>query len=639
MVLLLSGTGAATATAPPPPGPATDTAEPDREWTIIYYGIADNDLELSLMTDVLEMGAVNFGPEVTVYGLIDRSSWDFSYTEPDGTFVPDGDLGPLGTFTGAKAYVARGGQLIEMADLGEVDMGHPNTLAWFVAEVMRVAPAKRTALIMSDHGLGPLGVGPDYSTVVGEHTPDDDASGNSDEQMSLEGAEIARSLQLGLRGKKLDLIAFDACLMGNLDMARFVSQYADVMVASEDIVPGLGFDYTALEVIAEQPTLGAEDLGRAIIDYFGRFYQPIELDMAITMAMYDLEAIERLDAATASLARALRSADAKTAFGAAVAASQAQITLDPGYDSSVDLGDLARRLAQPGNPDEVRVAADAVFAAAAASVLHQYRGIGRADATGISITTFPESLIAAYRTHLPPYWVEWMSYFLGESVPLPPTAADVWTTTEASLQVSADGVAVTGQLRPDVASSGAVVGATAMFGSPVGGGGVEVAIRYPAVLNSGAPGAVAASWGLSSFVLDDGATTVRPTVELEQNSEGLVGTILGRLSSAAAGSRVAALRFSIDPASGAASPFTVFVQQSTGAWSQHQIGAGDRFVADVQEVSADGSEIALVPAPAVALDQLELRANRQTTGAFAAALGALGADGTVAALIAQGELP
>lgn len=628
-----------TAAAPPTPAPAPAT--PEREWTILYYGMADNDLETLLISDVLEMGSVNFGPDVTVYGLLDRSAWDHPpiRTNSGQVIADDGDIPGLGDFTGTRAFVATGGQIVSMADLGELDMGNPDTLAWFVAEGLRVAPAKRTALIISDHGFGPLGIGPDYTTILGDYTPDDANADYRDELTDLDSRELARALQRGLGGRTLDLLAFDACLMGNLETARFIAPFADYLLAAEDVVPGLGYDYTAFSALAANPQLSPVDLGRALIDGFERFYTAQYPTDNITLALYDLDAIERLERAAQSLATALVDNGAGAAFGAALNASAQQVALDPGGNAFIDLGDLARRLAQPGSPDAVRIAADAVYSATSAAVVHQFRANGRSDATGISITNFPEGAIGAYQSVLAPYWNEWLLRYYGSILPLPVRPEQVWTTTDAEISAGADGIIVTGTLRPEVAASGNVVGATALFGAPVGGDEVEIAIRYPAVVNSGEAGRVAASWGLTSFVLESGGTIVRPTVELEQSSELLVGRVSGTWVWPGQGTAPASLQFTIDPATGQPGAPTLYTQQpSTGAWAETSAAELGTFQPDIQVLSGDGAGITSTPASVLAMDGLTVRLNRQTTGRVAAALGAISSNGAVTAIAATLDL-
>ena len=44
-------------------------------------------------------------------------------------------------------------------------------------------------------------------------------------------------------GKKFDIVAFDACLLASLEMAYTLSSCADYLVASEETIPGDGYQY------------------------------------------------------------------------------------------------------------------------------------------------------------------------------------------------------------------------------------------------------------------------------------------------------------------------------------------------------------------------------------------------------------
>ncbi len=61
--------------------------------------------------------------------------------------------------------------------------------------------------------------------------------------------------------QKLDVIAFDACLMGQLDVLTAVQPYAEFAVASEALTPEQGWGYTGLlRRLYEQPDLNAAAL-------------------------------------------------------------------------------------------------------------------------------------------------------------------------------------------------------------------------------------------------------------------------------------------------------------------------------------------------------------------------------------------
>lgn len=66
--------------------------------------------------------------------------------------------------------------------------------------------------------------------------------------------------------QRLNWIGFDACLMGSLEVASVCAPYADYMIASQELEPGRGWDYTCFGEI-DNDASGAET-GRRIIDAF-----------------------------------------------------------------------------------------------------------------------------------------------------------------------------------------------------------------------------------------------------------------------------------------------------------------------------------------------------------------------------------
>ena len=58
-------------------------------------------------------------------------------------------------------------------------------------------------------------------------------------------------------GQKVDILAFDACLMQMLEVSYAVKDHVDIMLASEDIEPGEGWAYyESMAPIAANPEMG-----------------------------------------------------------------------------------------------------------------------------------------------------------------------------------------------------------------------------------------------------------------------------------------------------------------------------------------------------------------------------------------------
>jgi len=105
-------------------------------------------------------------------------------------------------------------------------------------------------LILWDHGGGSVsGYGYD------QHYPSN--------TMRLD--EIAVALKNG--GCVFDLIGFDACLMATLETAIVLEPYADYMIASEEVEPGIGWYYTGwITALSRNTSIKTIDLGKKLID-------------------------------------------------------------------------------------------------------------------------------------------------------------------------------------------------------------------------------------------------------------------------------------------------------------------------------------------------------------------------------------
>lgn len=127
---------------------------------------------------------------------------------------------------------------------GNANMGLPETLSYFLNYCAENYPAEHNVLILWDHGGGPLwGYGVD-------ELYDSDALLLDEMQAAME----ASAFRGGEDGKKLDLVGFDACLMGSLECMSIWQKYADYYVGSEELEPGDGWNYAFLKVLDQAGT-------------------------------------------------------------------------------------------------------------------------------------------------------------------------------------------------------------------------------------------------------------------------------------------------------------------------------------------------------------------------------------------------
>lgn len=117
----------------------------------------------------------------------------------------------------------------------------------------------------------------------------------------LTGADIHDALETVAQsepGFHLDLVGFDACLMATFEMANYLRDFADYMVASEELAPGYGFDYEAiLSALKADPGIDTAQLGRVIADSFLETNLRHTPDDYMTLSVLDMSGMEALTAA------------------------------------------------------------------------------------------------------------------------------------------------------------------------------------------------------------------------------------------------------------------------------------------------------------------------------------------------------
>ncbi len=230
-------------------------ADPAREWTLMVYLDADNDLEPFALRDLNELESGLAGKGVEVIVLIDRAE---GYEEGFGNWTdsrllrirPDRDPARL-----VSEVLARP---------GEINMGDPEVLRSFVAATINKFPARHHALVMWDHGGG-------WKDLAIDHQ----APGSAEGHDGLNIAEVGCALQDALAAvavDKLDLIGFDMCLMAQLETAWEVKDLARVMVASQAVEPGDGWPYAEVLGAFQRHGADSRQIGKAIVEAYGTYY-------------------------------------------------------------------------------------------------------------------------------------------------------------------------------------------------------------------------------------------------------------------------------------------------------------------------------------------------------------------------------
>lgn len=211
----------------------------DQKVTIMYYCDADNNLEGNLLEDIEEMkrGYVN-SPNLNLVALVDRSP---NYSRDSKVLGENFTDTRLYKIEHNKAKRLSGGTQFPEISLNsnyEANMGDPDVLKKFIEYSKANYKADKYILIMANHGGGARKKSdPKLNRAI---CWDDTDNGDC-----LYMGEISDHLT---QEHSVDLLAFDACLMGTAEVAY---QYrpgnggfsADSMVASSPVVWGDGFKY------------------------------------------------------------------------------------------------------------------------------------------------------------------------------------------------------------------------------------------------------------------------------------------------------------------------------------------------------------------------------------------------------------
>lgn len=368
---LVSDTGVSIPGIPDSIVPADTSSLP--EWTIMVYADADDDvLEQDIWFDVNEMELVGSNPQVNIVVQLDRA---------EGSFSGDGDWTETRRFYISQDSDLDAIQSPVIENIGEADMGNPQTLVDFLTWTIQKYPAKKYALIMSDHGAGWT-----YGWT-------DQASGSRMKISQI--TEAVQQVQQSMGGQKFEIIGFDACLMAMIEVYGQFYPYSNYMVASEEAIPSQGWAYAAwLDRLARDPGMDGRGLSQAIVSTY--IIEDTVLSLRATAEeISDIEAGTTLSAVES--ARLPNVINAMNQFIATLAVvDQEWVAQGREYSRSyysifgedvpssfIDLGNFAEIMATTNDP-AIQQATEQLRAAISAAVVAEKNGGRMAGSNGIS---------------------------------------------------------------------------------------------------------------------------------------------------------------------------------------------------------------------------------------------------------------
>lgn len=134
--------------------------------------------------------------------------------------------------------------------LPDADMGDPKSLDFFLSHIREYYHYERMYLIFIGHGQA-------YTGMLFDQNHDEDG---------LTIGELTESLKTG---PEIELIGFDSCLMGCLEIVSALSPYATYAIASEESEPADGWPYrTWMEFLVNNPQVSVEEHARELIQEY-----------------------------------------------------------------------------------------------------------------------------------------------------------------------------------------------------------------------------------------------------------------------------------------------------------------------------------------------------------------------------------
>lgn len=329
------------------------TPSATKSWTFLVYMAADNNLEANGLDNIDWMEQAGSTNDVNIVVQFDRN----------------GEYDPRLDWTGCRRYFVNYGTTAGMIestliqDMGNVDTGDYNQFTDFVKWGMTNYPADRYAVILWNHGSGWRNKGASVRGICW-----DDTSNNhiTEAQMRTSLAEIN-----AYYGNKIHLVGMDACVMGNMEVAYDVKDYANYLTFSQINEPASGYPYnTILTDLVNNPNMTEAQLASTIVTRYGEYYTAT--GQTVTQSAVNLSQMDNLVSALNNFSTTAQNVMAieRENF---ITARTNTVEIEPGNPDYKDLYEYMNNVQALTNDATVQAAASAVKTA------HSYAVVAKTD--------------------------------------------------------------------------------------------------------------------------------------------------------------------------------------------------------------------------------------------------------------------
>lgn len=219
---------------------------PTAQWTVLAYLDGDNDLEEFALSTFMDLSALGSSSSFNIIAQVDRiAGGPTSYgdwTQTCRFYVTQGMTPILSNNWNVWTYQ-------------EVDSSSGAQFSSFLTDAAYYYPADRYLVLLVDHGCDWMGACQDITTGT---------SG----LMTLSGISLGLSDLKAAIGKKVDIVMFDACSMGSIEVAAEIDSYASYMVADPErmlisdwplnVVDNPDTEQGMIEIVKKYPTVTTE---------------------------------------------------------------------------------------------------------------------------------------------------------------------------------------------------------------------------------------------------------------------------------------------------------------------------------------------------------------------------------------------
>lgn len=256
-------------------------AHAEKEWTFLLYLNGNNDLDYASFLNINQMETVGSTDDVNL--VVQWASMSNAKTQRI-LVKKDND------FRKVTSPV--------LEDMGRVDMGKKQTLEEFLSWGINNFPAKKYFVAVWNHGTG-------WHKSMrirkgGLHLQDiswDEISGNSISTVEL-GQAIQNTSQY--LGRKIDLYASDACLMGMIEVAAEMKGAVKVFAGSQELEPADGWPYDKVfSKLVKDPQMDEKALGKILTEEYTAAYK--EQREEVTFSAFDMDKYDELARSIANL--------------------------------------------------------------------------------------------------------------------------------------------------------------------------------------------------------------------------------------------------------------------------------------------------------------------------------------------------